>query len=261
MQRAAICVAGLLLCVTPAFGQGAPPKPSFEVASIKPALARAEAVRAGIPGGIAVKGSRATYGGLSLLILVVQAYGVRGYQVIAPSWMNDVRYDIVAKLPDGASPDQAPQMLQSLLEGRFKLTYHRESKEFSVYALIVGKDGPKLIERPPDFDPATKRGPRRYTMTALASRIATGTDRPMLDLTDIKGEYMVDTSELNAAAVQRLMPGLRGGQGSDAATPGGADLGEAAFQLAQRLGLKIEARKMPLPVLVVDHMEKTPSEN
>jgi len=261
MPRTAVCVAGQLWWVTAAFGQAALSKPSFEVASIKPALTRAEALRAGIPGGIAVKGSRATYGGLSLLILVVQAYGLRGYQVNAPNWLKDVRYDIVAKLPDGASPDQAQQMLQSLLEDRFKLTYHRDSKEFSVYALIAGKDGPKLTEPPPSFDPATKRGPRPYTMAALARRIATGTDRPVLDLTNIKGEYMVDTSELNAAAVQRLMPGLRGGQGGDAATPGGTDLGEAAFQLALRLGLKLEARKMPLPVLVVDHMEKTPSEN
>lgn len=255
--------AGLLLWATIAFSQTAPPKPSFEVAPIKPALPRAEALRAGIRAGIAVDGARATYGDLSLLILVVQAYGLRGYQVTAPDWMSDVRYDIVAKLPDGATPDQAPQMLQSLLEDRFKLAYHRESKEFSVYALIVGKDRPKLTERPPDFNPATRGGPRPYTMAALATRIASGMDRPVLDLTGIKGEFMVDTSELNGALSQRMMGSVQAAQGSGGTAPGAdaSELGVSASLLAQRLGLKLEPRKMPLPVMIVDHMEKTPSEN
>ena len=253
--------AGLLLWVAAAFGQATPPKPSFEVAAIKPALPMAEARRAGIPPGIAVDRSRAAYGGLSLLILVVQAYRLRGYQVTAPDWMSTARFDIVAKLPEGSSPDQAPEMLQSLLEERFKLTYHRETKEFAVYALIAGKDGPRLTPRPADYDPSVKTGPRPYTMAALANRIAAGMDRPVLDLTGIEGEYMVDTTELNQDITQRRLGALRAAGRGPEQPEGASSPGAGGFALAPKLGLKLEARKMPLPVLVVDHMEKTPSEN
>jgi uncharacterized protein (TIGR03435 family) len=260
MLRRFTYLAGFLWCAA-ALGQTALPKPAFEVATIKPALPMAEARRAGIPAGIAVAGLRATYGGLSLLILVVQAYRLRGYQVTAPDWMSTARFDIVAKLPEGSSPDQAPEMLQSLLEERFKLTYHRESKEFAVYALIAGKDGPRLTPRPADYDPAVKTGPRPYTMAALANRIATGMDRPVLDLTGIEGEYMVDTTELNQDLMQRRMEALRAAGRGPEQPDGVSSPGAGGFALAQKLGLKLEARKMPVPVLLVDHMEKTPTEN
>jgi uncharacterized protein (TIGR03435 family) len=134
MRKIVTCSAGLLWWATAAWSQSTSPKPAFEVATIKPSLPAAEARRAGVHLGITVDGARAQYNGLSLLILVVQAYGMRGPQIIAPDWMNGVRYDILGKLPDGASPEQALEMLQSLLEDRFKLTYHRENKEFPVYA-------------------------------------------------------------------------------------------------------------------------------
>jgi uncharacterized protein (TIGR03435 family) len=229
------------------------------VATIKPSLPAAEARRAGVSFGIKVDGARAQCNGLSLLIMVVQAYGMRGSQVIAPDWMNGVRYDIQGKLPDGASPDQALPMLQSLLEDRFKLTYHRETKEFPVYVLIRGKGGPKLTERPADCDPAVKTGPKASTMVQLARRFEQAVGVQVVDLTGINGEYMLDTSSLNADISQQMMRTMMP-QRDGAATPG-SDPGTASFQLAEKLGLKLEARKMPLPVLVVDHMEKTPTEN
>jgi len=259
MRKIVTCSAGLVWWAAAAWSQSTPRKPAFEVATIKPSLPAAEARRAGIRQGITVDGARAEYGGLSLLILVVQAYGVPGYQVTAPDWMDGVRYDILAKLPDGASPEQAPEMLQSLLEDRFKLTYHRETKEFPVYVLIPGKGEPKLTERPADYDPAVKTGPKPYTMKQLARQLEPAVGSQVVDLTGIEGQYMVDARSLTGDITARRIAAMTR-PGDRAAAPGG-EPGRAAFELAEKLGLKLEARKMPLSVLVVDHMEKTPTEN
>jgi uncharacterized protein (TIGR03435 family) len=81
---------------------------------------------------------------------MVLAYKVQPSQISGPDWIATQRFDIVAKLPEGATKDQTNEMLQSLLEERFKMTLHRETKEHPVFALVVAKDGPKLKESPPD---------------------------------------------------------------------------------------------------------------
>src|SRR5439155_11317218 len=73
-------------------------------------------------------------------------YGVKGYQIAGPSWLDSERYDIAAKIPKGATKEQFMLMLQSLLAERFKLTLHREKKDLPMYALVVGKNGPKMKE-------------------------------------------------------------------------------------------------------------------
>jgi uncharacterized protein (TIGR03435 family) len=137
----------------------APQTPSlaFEVASIKPsALDPAKlvaAVRAGqMPHiGPHVDPQQAQYIYMTLRDLIVIAYGVKSYQITGPDWIAGPRFDIIAKLPDGASKDDAPHMLQSLLEERFKLSVHRETKQHQVLALTVAKGGPKL--KPSDVVP------------------------------------------------------------------------------------------------------------
>jgi uncharacterized protein (TIGR03435 family) len=81
---------------------------------------------------------------MTLKALVQNAYSVKDYQVTCPPWMDEQRYEISAKLPDGATKDQAPEMLQNLLKERFKVTLHREKKDHPIYALVVGKSGSKL---------------------------------------------------------------------------------------------------------------------
>ena len=129
----------------------AQPKPSFEVATIKPAAPLdqakiAAALQSGgkLPVGATIDSRRAEYLYLDLQSLLTYAYGVRPYQITGPDWMATTRFDIVAKLPDGSTKDDAPKMLQSLLEERFKLAVHRGSEEHPVLALVVGKGGPKL---------------------------------------------------------------------------------------------------------------------
>src|SRR5579862_3083731 len=144
-------------------------KPAFEVATIKPsapldAIKLATAMQSGgkLPVGATVDGHRAEYLYLDLKSLISLAYGVKPYQVSGPDWMATERFDIEAKLPDGAAKEDAPKMLQALLEDRFKLTSHRATAEHTVSALVVGKDGPKLkasTEKPVPIDEDTPLKP------------------------------------------------------------------------------------------------------
>ncbi len=117
---------------------------SFEVASIKPAPPPST------PGmmrvGMRRDPGRVTYSGMSLKMLIQTAFRVKGYQISGPAWLESERFEIVAKLPEGASLDLAPEMLQKLLADRFGLKLHRDTKELPVYALVTGKNGPKLEE-------------------------------------------------------------------------------------------------------------------
>jgi len=143
-------------------------KPTFEVASIKPAppldmaKLRAEIQNGETPRlGARVDGARAEYIYLSIQDLIGLAYQVKSYQITGPDWMANQRFDIFAKLPDGSSKDDVPKMLQALLEDRFKLALHRESKEHPVLALVVGKGGPKMKESPEAPNRLTRRPPSR----------------------------------------------------------------------------------------------------
>ena len=119
----------------------------FEVASVKPAAPPAGGViRPGPQGGPgSADPARLTYSFSTLRDLLVDAYSVKRSQISgAPNWLDSVRFDIVAKVPEGATKEQAKVMLQNLLAERFKLTLHRETKELPVYALVVAKNGPRL---------------------------------------------------------------------------------------------------------------------
>ena len=144
-RELAICLA---LTAVVAFAQT---KPSFEVATIKPAQPMDQAkmlaaLRGGgkMPFGADIGSGRAEYRYLDLKTLLSYAYGVKPYQITGPDWMATTRFDIVAKMPQGSTKDDAPKMLQSLLEDRFNLMAHRASVEHSVLALVIGKGGPKL---------------------------------------------------------------------------------------------------------------------
>jgi len=173
-------VAGLLLLTGAAFGQTAAQpaasKPAFEVASIRPApplnLEKlAEQVRAGkMPNlGAKVEGLRAEYHYMALKGLIALAYDVKGYQISGPAWLATQRFDIIAKMPAGATKDDAPAMLQTLLEQRFNLAVHRETQIHPILALVVAKGGPKLKEAPPakPFDENAPLKPGQMQMNTL----------------------------------------------------------------------------------------------
>jgi uncharacterized protein (TIGR03435 family) len=246
-KRFAKTAAGLLMAAGVALGQA--PKLEFEVASIKPAQAIAAQASSGkLHIGMQIDGARVDIGSMRLADLIPVAFKVKWYQVSGPDWlssdiMSAPRFDVMGKMPEGATAEQVPAMLQALLADRFRMTFHRESREHAVYALVVAKGGPKLKESVPEPDaPAggdsdkddkksiavgtadgsqvrikadskggmvtqggqggTTRitpGPdgsmrmeaSKLSMALLAESLSRFVDRPILDMTELKGDYQV----------------------------------------------------------------------
>jgi uncharacterized protein (TIGR03435 family) len=292
----------LLLALMVWFGQTAVP-PAFEVASIKEARPplSVESVQAGqFHVGMNINGSRADYGFLSLADLIPYAYRVKRYQVSGPSWMNKIRWDILAKIPEGQPADRASEMMQNLLAERFKLSIHRENREQSVYALVVGKGGLKIQKAVDEEEgggvngglnvrinndgiaisggaTGTVRltaGPNggmqmkmtKISMAAFADRLTQFMDRPVVDATELKGDYQV-TLDLPIEAMsgmafaQKLaaLAGLGSFGIREASVPD--TLGAAILQAVKTLGLELQSRKTPVEVIIVDRLEKTPTAN
>jgi uncharacterized protein (TIGR03435 family) len=302
-----------------AFGQAAAPAStplSFEVASIKPAppIDMAAIASGKLPHiGMSVDNDRVDIGGLPLVTLICMAYKVKPHEVAGnPSWMNagvtDDRFNILAKMPEGATKEQVPEMLQALLAERFKLAIHREKREATEYVLMVGKGGPKLKEAAPapptpvaegaaaSSRAASGTGPAgakpvtssmRMTMTpngngtirmefdnsmtmgTFAATLNAFVGGPVTDMTGLKGKYEVSL-ELSRDAIQTFArnQGMNAGMFTGAAATTGlpADSalepsGGSIVTAIQQLGLKLERRKVPADFVVIDHVERTPSEN
>jgi uncharacterized protein (TIGR03435 family) len=282
------------------FGQTAVP-PVFEVASIKEARppSSIENIQAGqFHIGMNINGSRADYGFMSLADLIPYAYRVKRHQLSGPSWMNETRWDILAKIPESQPANRAPEMMQNLLVERFKLSIHRENREQSVYALVVGKGGLKLKEAAASEDgvgsglnvnitndgvtissgaTGTMRmttGPNggmqmqmaKITMAALADRLAQFMDRPVVDATELKGNYQVTLDvpieAMTGMAFAQKLAALAG-LGSFAVPKASAPdtSGAAIIQAVKALGLELQSRKAPLETIIVDRVEKTPTAN
>ncbi|HUI56404.1 MAG TPA: TIGR03435 family protein [Bryobacteraceae bacterium] len=158
MRKNLLLQFGVCLVAAAAAGlaQTVPDRLSFEVASVKPVtldmMKLAAQIQAGnMPKmGPRVDSARAEYNMMAMRELIALAYDVKPFQITGPDWMANTRYDIQAKMPEGATKEQAPKMLQTLLEERFKLVVRRDSAEHAVLALVVAKGGPKLKESPPD---------------------------------------------------------------------------------------------------------------
>lgn len=171
-----IAAVWIVLTAQVALGQAAAPqaapaaqtaaaKLEFDVASVRPSAPldmqkMAADIQAGkMPNfGAHVNGLRAEYNYMTMKTLIATAYKVKEYQVTGPAWLATDHFDVVAKMPEGATKDDAPAMLQSLLADRFKLVTHRETQEHPILALVVGKGGPKMKESPgdaPAIDPDT----------------------------------------------------------------------------------------------------------
>jgi uncharacterized protein (TIGR03435 family) len=241
-----------------AFGQ-APAGPAFDVASVK--ASKMTGVEGG-KGRDSIESSPAglTMRNVSLSSCLQWAYDIKEYQVSGPSWLGSDRFDIVAKAAGPAPDDQMKLMMQTLLSDRFKLTLHREKKELQVYAMVQGKNPPKL--RPSDENSgggAHVAGDKvtfsKMSMGQLADLLSRQMDRPVLDMTGLQGlfDFSVDTSTAEGS-----------GEGKDANPMVKAKmaLGRSLLPLVQeQLGLKVEGRKLPADVLIIDHAERAPTEN
>jgi uncharacterized protein (TIGR03435 family) len=195
------------------------------------------------------------------------AYGLHARQISGgPGWFESDKYDLAAE-PDGEdapSQKQWKAMLQKLLADRFRLVFHPEKKELPVYAIVVGKAGPKLTksEGDPNGLPALFfRGlgnlpARNATISDFANVMQTAVlDRPVVDHTGIAGRY---DFTLTWTSDETQFAGL------GARVPPPAENADAPPDLftaiQQKMGLKLESTKAPVEVLVITHVEK-PSEN
>jgi uncharacterized protein (TIGR03435 family) len=225
-------------------GQAAP---KFEVASVK----RADRCGAGNsldPGAIALHG-------IPLKAVVMEAFSVKMDQIVGPSWLDEDCFDLLAKMPEGAIKDQLPAMFQALLVDRFNLVVHHESHPSPGYALVVDKNGTKLKVSDPNSSynkehagqvtfgaAASPRIKGSITTASLARFLSNHLHEPVQDLTGLTEKYDIDLSW--SAASQ-----------TDSPT---ADIFTA---VKESLGLKLEPRKEQVDLVVIDHIERVPSEN
>src|SRR5262249_41996432 len=155
--------------------------------------------------------------------------------------------------------------LQTLLTDRFKLAVHREQKLMPAYALVAGKNGPKLHEADAEAGLRISMGPKgrqlngKVSLARLADALSNWVDRPVLDMTGIKGIYDIDlewTPDEGQPGAPVLAPG------GEAGRPEVGRDGPSIFTAVQeKLGLKLEGRKSPAEIIVVDHAERAPTEN
>lgn len=286
MKRRAIFA---LLLACPVFGQ------QFEVASIKPFDPSAQGQ---VAAGVHIDGAQVRYAGLSLRDFLAIAYKTKATLISGPDWTASARYDISATLPAGSSPAQLPEMFRGLLADRFQIKVHKDKKEFPVYALLVTKGGLKMKESATDPDDKDKdqskdttnvavtvsgngfslnfgRGSsytfannrfdaHKLTMALFAGNLERFADRQIVDMTGLTGPYDfafdVTPEDYRAMLLRsavwagvNLPPEAQ--KMLDASSP--AALGDAL----QQVGLKLDARKAPLDVLIIDDALKTPTAN
>jgi uncharacterized protein (TIGR03435 family) len=235
-------------------GQSAGELPTFEVASIKASQTPPGRGLASLREDINTDPARLTMVNVSLSTVVRWAYKLGVYEISGPDWISNARFDITAKAASPVSEEQLRLMLQALLKDRFKLEAHRQTKDLSGYALVVGKNGTKL-------HPVEGGGEGSMTgavlmfeghkmpISRLADIISSALKTPVRDMTGLEGFYDFKVD---------LRPYLLDRQPGDPPI----DLpGIAMSALDAQLGLKLEARKIPMEVLTVDHAEKTPTEN
>jgi len=264
-----------LTCAILMLGVGYAQMPEFEAAAIKLSAPRAPGTGPGTRGCFGGPGSRDTIRyqctNASVSIMVVTAYGVKGYQ-IRPSVVEDtVLYDVTASVPAGATADQVKMMLRNLLTERFKLAFHRQTVELPGYVLVIAKGGLKMKESSPADSPMPTRpvaDADGFTYISPRNRMALGwangltrwvgnnvgvdmiaglanslTGRPSIDATGLNGKY----DFMLTFAPDGAPPEVDGVN---------------VFQAFERqLGLKLDSRKIPVEEFVIDHVAKSPVEN
>jgi uncharacterized protein (TIGR03435 family) len=241
MTRCASAFVALLLTASVSPAQ---PAPTFEVATIKPNRSgeRGE-------GASPVAGGRFLYKNGTLRSLLKQAYRVKDYQIAGgQGWMAAERFDIEAKAESRTTLSQAWVMVRSLLVERFQLKFHRETREMPVYLLTVEAKGAKVQATGPGNggrvrNRAGSLDAEDITMGMLAHWLESSVPRPVIDRTGLAGGFHI---KLDWSPTQGEV-GAESGVTTDAAGP------TLFTALREKLGLRLEAGKAPIEVLVIDH--------
>jgi uncharacterized protein (TIGR03435 family) len=275
----------LTLVTIPAFCQTPAARPEFEVASVKESAPLTEG---NINVGVHIDAAMVRCNYLTLLNYTGVAYDVKDYQISGPDWMASAHFDIVAKRPEGVEGEKFLRgMVAALLEERFKLKMHRETRELPTYVLVVGKGGLKMKELPPEesgdagkVDVNVSGGGRggtvvdlgggsqltyglnkveakKVTIPSIIDSLAKFLDRPVVDMTGLTGKYDF-TLEYSVDELKNL---VRSSGGDPSHIPDFGGDQPSIFTSVESLGLKLEARKAPTDVIVIDSVQKTPTAN
>jgi uncharacterized protein (TIGR03435 family) len=187
---------------------------------------------------------------------IMGAYGVGPNQITGgPAWLESERYEIVAKAEQGAGDGELMTMLQTLLAERFKLALHRETRTVEAFVLGVAKGGPKL-EKTPGGSSTTSNGRGRIVahaieMARFAEVLSRQMDVPVVNHTGLEGAFnlKLEWAPEAGAAPKSSADGV------------GLPTGPSIFTAIQeQLGLRLQAQKAPVEMLLIDHAER-PSEN
>jgi len=229
----------------------------FDAATLKVVPKRPVVVSPGRPFATPFQGWTYTPGRvtcvLSLRDLIREAFEVRSWQISGPDTLDGDYYALEAVMPAATTRSEAHLMLRSLLQARFQLRFHMEQKVLQAYALTVDKGGlkVKLLEGEPQRTQFGNEHGRFFGRSVSASDVAailTGrSDRPVLDETGIQGRFDFDCTwtpdpDVHAGGARMLDPGL-------------------VAALRTQVGLRLEPKRLPQDIIIVDHVEKTPTAN
>jgi len=223
------------------------PRPAFEAASIKLNTSSAR--------GSSSHGSRGQVlmTNMSLRRLVERAYDVSTGRVAGPDWMDDQHFDIAAKYPPDMKDEDRAAMIRTLLEDRFRLAVHRETREVSGYVLERGKGAFPLKPVEPGGQHISSEGDviqtftaRKVSMALLADNLVRFLREPVADRTGIEGVYDID-----------LRWRIEDSSADDRASATAAAIQDALGTIH----LRLRPQKIPVEFVVVDRMERLPSEN
>jgi uncharacterized protein (TIGR03435 family) len=224
---------------------------TFEVATLKPSAPNGP--RSATHFNIDV--SRVDIGAFPLKNIVAFAYGATQDLVEGPAWMATEKFDIQAKPIEGATRDQIPAMLEALLKERFSIVMHRENRRRDIYALIIGKDGLKVKELPPDTVTSMRpvvfaNNMIRMDFTDTFAMLATylspyvELERPVVDLTGTTGIFHLELDTPRGEIA--INPNMLYSPFPDA---------------VEKYGLKLERRSIMTDYIVIDHIDRSPREN
>jgi uncharacterized protein (TIGR03435 family) len=275
-MRPVVCTA-IALIYTNLPAQTPPARPQFEVASVKPAAKGEAAGRLPImlrqlirnapqPGVIPMDDpGRIRLENWALLDLIAAAYRVRANQVSGPSWLADQSFDIEANVPEGTQKEQLNGMLQSLLEERFGLKVRRGTQTRQGFALVIGKDGPKLNPAEAALTPEQRQERSAALGKRLQENLENGTPlegfrRGRWPSITTEGLANVLVQFTEAAVVNET--GLAGKYSITIETWKNPDVpGGTIFDAVEKLGLKLETRKITADKIIVDQVSRTPTAN
>jgi bla regulator protein blaR1 len=250
----------LILINSVSFGQNIAPQ-KYEVSSVKPNS------DGDFHSAFRIERDGTLYAtGITLRRLMMTAYQVQGFRLVGgPGWVSDKRWDVQAKPSRAASDKQIGPMLRGLLEDRFQLRVHSETRNMPVYELTVGPHGSKL-QRVDDsnikLDIRTGTGFIRFTkatVATFASQLSYALARPVMDKTGISGEFNFDLE-------WTPVPGEDGGPTSSglpagtpeqpAPTPDGPSIFTA---IEEQMGLRLKSGRGPVKVVVIDSAQMPPA--